>query len=195
MSTGIVSSSREVSRLVKRCLEEGSTVEIDGLGIFKPDGKGAFEFISASRPKVFLAYAAEDEPAVSALYDALKQVRFDPWMDCKKLMPGQNWARAIERAIDVSHYFIACLSGRSASRRGYFHAEMRHAMQCAQRMPLGEIFLIPARLEECPVPVEIMREIQYVDLFPNWKKGIDRIAAVMRQQERERARNSPQAAA
>jgi hypothetical protein len=178
------STSREISRLVKRCLEEGGTVEIDGLGAFRPDGRGAFEFIAQARPQVFLAYAVEDAPAVDRIYGELKRRGFEPWMDRNKLLPGQNWPRAIERAIDLSRYFIACLSARCGSRRGYFHAEMRYAMQCARRVPLGEIFVIPVRLDDCAVPPEIALEIQYVDLFPDWKKGIDRVIAVMRKQER-----------
>ena len=82
-------------------------------------------------------------------------VGFEPWMDRKKLMPGQNWPRAIERAIDVSSYFIACLSRESVCKRGQFQAELRYALQCARKMPLGEIFFIPVRLNDCAVPAEI----------------------------------------
>jgi hypothetical protein len=174
-----------VTRLLKRCLLDGGTVDIEGLGVFRPDGNGAFAFSAESRPQVFLAYAVEDEAAVTRLYDDLKRHGFEPWLDSRKLMPGQNWPRAIDRAIDVSRYFIACLSTRCGSRRGYYHAEMRYAVQCARRVPLGEIFIIPVRLESCAVPTEIAREIQYVDLFPEWRKGVARVVSVMREQERK----------
>jgi hypothetical protein len=183
-----ISTSREIARLVRRCIEEGGSVEIDGLGVFRPNGAGRFEFIAETRPQVFLAYAVEDAVVVERLYDSLRARGLDPWMDRRKLLPGQNWPRSIERAIEMSSYFIACFSGRSVSKRGHFQAEMRYALGCARRLPLGEIYFIPARLEECAVPAEISRDIQYVDLFPNWDAAVDRVVAVMRRQERERGR-------
>ena len=189
------SSSRDVARLVRRCLEEGGTVEINGLGVFRTNAEGGFEFTAEDRPQVFLAYSVEDYAAVEHLADALHGYGFDPWLDRRKLMPGQNWPRAIERAIDVSSYFLACFSSRSVTRRGHFHAEMRYALQCARRVPLGEIFFIPVRLEACPVPQEIVSEIQYVDLFPDCRSGIERIVAVMRRQEQNRANRLPPMAA
>jgi hypothetical protein len=186
VSGGTWSSSREVARLVKRCLEEGSSVEIDGLGVFRSIGKGGYDFIAETRPPVFLAYAVEDSPHVELLFAMLRNNGFEPWMDRKKLMPGQNWPRAIERAIDVSSYFIACLSRQSVCKRGQFQAELRYALQCARRTPLGEIFFIPLRLDDCPVPAEIALDHQWVDMFPEWNAGVERVVAVMRHQERQR---------
>jgi hypothetical protein len=70
---------------------------------------------------------------------------------------------------------------------------MRYALGCARRLPLGEIYFIPVRLDDCAVPAEISEDIQYVDLYPDWDSAIDRVVAVMRRQERERGR--PPAAA
>jgi hypothetical protein len=194
MSRGGQSTSREIARLVRRCIEKGGSVEIDGLGVFQPDGEGRFEFIAETRPQVFLAYAVEDASPVERLYDALYGAGFEPWMDRRKLLPGQNWPRAIERAIDVSSYFVACFSTRSMARQAHFHAELRYAMACARRVPMGEIFVIPARLDECAVPPEISLDIQYVDLFPDWGDGVNRMTTVMREQERRRRKASRTAA-
>jgi hypothetical protein len=180
---------------VRRCLEQGGSVEIDGLGVFRPNGDGRFEFVAEMRPQVFLAYAAEDAARVERLFEDLHRQGFEPWMDRRKLLPGQNWPRAIERAIDVSSYFIACLSAQSVSKVGNFHAEMRYALGCARRMPIGVIYFIPVRLDDCPVPSEIACDLQYVDLFEDWNRGIDRIVKVMKTQERERRDRRPPAAA
>jgi hypothetical protein len=40
------------------------------------------------------------------------------------------------------------------------------------------------RLEECRIPARISRELQYVDLFPSWEKGMRRIVAAIRKQAR-----------
>src|SRR5512140_477258 len=92
------SSSDRVARLVRRCLLKGGAVEIDGLGLFRQAAGGAFEFVPRNRPKVFLAYVVEDARAADRLFDDLSGAGFDPWMDRRSLLPGQNWPRSIERA-------------------------------------------------------------------------------------------------
>ena len=34
---------------------------------------------------------------------------------------------------------------------------------------------LPARLDDCEIPYAKVREIQYVDLFPNWDDGFKKI--------------------
>jgi hypothetical protein len=173
--------SESILRLIQEALGRGARVEIDGLGSFVPDQKGSFEFLGKSLPTVFITYAHEDSLEVEALYDALTIAGFDPWMDRRKLMPGQNWARAIEDAMGVSEFVIACFSSRSVNKKGGFQAEIRHALECAQRIPLDHVFLIPVRLDDCRVPERITREVQYVDLFPNWEAGLVKVLKMLRQ--------------
>jgi hypothetical protein len=184
-------SSVEIARIVRRCLEKGGAVEIDGLGQFRPDAQGGFLFVPQVRPKIFLAYAVEDRPAAERLFEAFLENGLDPWMDSRKLLPGQNWPRAIEQAISVSDFFVACFSCRSIPKRGRFQSELRYALDCASRLPLDEVFLIPVRIEECRVPPRVQQEFQYVDLFPDWDKGLHRILTMIRKQARLRARNGP----
>ena len=172
-------TGEEIARIVRGCLDRGSSVEIEGLGTFRPDRAGGFLFQPQMRPRIFLAYVAEDQSAAERLYRELARAGFDPWLDRKKLLPGQNWLRAIERAIAVADFFIACLSQRSLGKRGRFQSEMRYALDCAEMLPLDAVFFIPVRLEECTVPARIHREFQYVDLFPDWERGFRRIQAVI----------------
>lgn len=177
----------KVAALLRRCLERGSRVEIDGLGLFRPVARGRFEFVPQTRPRVFIAYAQEDAEEAERLYGDLRKHGYQPWLDRKKLLPGQNWPRAIEEAIEVSDYFVACFSRRACGKRGWFQSELRYALDCARRLPLEEIYLIPARLEECRVPARISRELQYVDLFPDWEKGFRRMLAAMRRRPAARS--------
>lgn len=163
-----VATSEQVAQLIRRCLDEGKTVEIDGLGVFERDKKGGYKFIALSRPKIFVGYVAEDLALAERLFEDLQELGFAPWLDRRKMLPGQNWPRAIEEAIETSDFFVACFSGLSVRKKGSFQAEIRYALDCARRVPLDEIFLIPLRLDECPVPAKIRREIQYIDLFPDW---------------------------
>jgi hypothetical protein len=173
--------------LVRQCLAEGASVEIDGLGTFVPDSRNGFRFEARNRPKVFVAYVQEDGAAADRLFEGLEEWGFDPWLDRRKLMPGQNWPRSIEEAISTSDFFLACFSRQSVTKKGGFQAEIRYAFDCTQRIPLDEIFLIPARLDACPVPARIQRELQYIDLFPDWESGFRRIVTAMRRQWRRPA--------
>lgn len=177
----------QIARIVKDCLQHGRTVEIDGLGSFRPDADGSFSFEPQVRPKVFLAYVVEDHQAVDRLCADLTGNGMDAWLDRRKLLPGQNWPRAIEQAISISDFFVACFSQRAAVKRGKFHSELRYAMDCATQLPLEQVFFIPVRLDDCRVPARIAAEFQYVDLFPNWDRGVQRILAAIRRQLRARS--------
>jgi hypothetical protein len=155
-----------LARIIRECLAEGVRVEIDGLGSFLPDGAEGPRFLPRNRPRVFLAYVDEDTEPVRRLHDALAAKRFDPWLDKAKLLPGQNWPRAIETAIHTSDFFIGCFSTRAVRKRGSFQSELR--------------------LEQCEVPARVSRQIQYVDLFPNWDAGVRRLLAVLSSEARLR---------
>jgi TIR domain len=184
MTGGEWSSREQVAAIVRQCLTEGKTVEIDGLGTFLPRAESGYEFWPRLLPKVFLAYVQEDAVAVDRLFADLAGQGFDPWLDRRKLLPGQNWPRSIEDAIETSDFFIACFSSRSVDKKGGFQAEIRYALDCARHTPLDEVFIIPVRLDECRVPTRIRRELQYFDLFPDWPKGLRRLVTVMDRQSR-----------
>ncbi len=137
---------------------------------------------TAARPRVFIAYVMEDALLAGLLCSQLEQAGFDPWMDQRKLRPGENWLRAIDSAIADSRFFIACLSSRSVDKRSRFQAELRYALDCAALMPPDDIYFIPVRFDQCRVPFTIARAIQYVDLFPDWERGFRRILKMAREQ-------------
>jgi hypothetical protein len=174
-----VTSAAELAQIVIRRLARGKAVEVDGLGVFYPDAELGVRFEPRSA-QIFLAYVKEDQPLVERLYDALEAEGFSPWMDARKLLPGQNWPRAIERAIETSDFFVGCFSNNSVSKRGGFPSEIRYALDCARHMPLDEIFVIPVRLDACRVPRTIQRELQYIDLFPVWESGLRRLISMIR---------------
>lgn len=119
----------------------------------------------ALRPlKVFLCHASGDKPAVRELYKRLVFEGVDAWLDQEKLLPGQDWRVEIPRAVEEADVVIVCLSQRSVTKEGYVQKEIKFALDIAEEKPDGTIFLIPARLEDCPVPERISRW-QWVDLY------------------------------
>jgi hypothetical protein len=182
-------TNHELADLVRQSLNAGHKVEIDGLGAFHASARG-YEFVPQTRPEVFIAYAAEDIGAARRLCEALEAGGCSPWLDKDKLLPGQNWPRAIERAIEMADTFVACFSPRSIYKRGQFQSELRYALACARKRPLEEngdtSFIIPVRLEDCAVPRLISDQLQYVDLFPNWDKGVRRLLRAVKHAARGR---------
>ena len=99
----------------------------------------------------------------------------DPWLDKECLIPGQNWKISIKNAIKNSRYFIPLFSSISVAKRGYVHKEFKYALDVFDEFPESEIFVIPARLDNCEIPYDKLKDIEYVDLFPRWEDGIRRI--------------------
>ena len=122
--------------------------------------------------RIFLAHASEDKEAVTHLYQHLKESGFKPWLDKFDLLPGQSWRAEIPKAIRNSHVFIACLSRQSVKKQGYIQREFRMALNIMADRPPDQIYLIPARLDDCQIP-ELRQEeygisltdYQWVNLF------------------------------
>lgn len=121
--------------------------------------------------KVFLSHAHLDAAIVHKLYKRLVDDGIDAWIDKEKLIPGQDWELEIRKAVRESDVVIVCLS-QQFNRRGYRQKEVRIALDEADMIPEGEIFIIPARLEECE-NLESLRRWHRVDLFT--KDGYEKL--------------------
>jgi len=114
--------------------------------------------MAETRPlKVFLCHAATDKPKVNTLYRRLVEAGFDPWLDEKKILPGQDWEFEIRAAVRAADVAIVCLTRNSVNREGFVQKEIRIALDVADEKPEGTIYLIPARFEDCPVPERLSR--------------------------------------
>jgi formylglycine-generating enzyme required for sulfatase activity len=69
----------------------------------------------------------------------------------------------IRKAVREADVVVVCLS-KQFSKAGFRQKEVRLALDTALEQPEGEIFIIPARLEECDVPANLQR-YHWVDLF------------------------------
>ena len=165
-------------------------VEIDGIGTLERDLSGRLIFKRNSRARVFLAYAQEDRELVKHLYEELNTVGFAAWMDVENLLPGQNWPRAIERAIETADYFIGCFSSHSSDKRGHFQSELSYALGVAAHVPADRAFFVPVRLDSCVIPSQIAKKTHYVDLFPDWKDGVSQLTRALHSHEKEKKKKN-----
>jgi hypothetical protein len=127
--------------------------------------------------QVFLLYARSDQKAVGRLYERLGQDGANVWLDVENILPGQDWESEIRKAIDHSDIVIVCLSRQFSKQGGYRHEELKIAIEKANSLPQGEIFIIPARLEKCDSP-ESLQRWQRVDLFAS--NGYDKLIGALK---------------
>jgi tetratricopeptide (TPR) repeat protein len=124
---------------------------------------------------VFISYASEDSEAARRLYRDLKNTGIDPWLDKENILPGQNWDNEIRDAIKSCRYIIILFSSHLVEKISYVQKELKDAILEQQNFPPSLVFIIPARLDSCEIPYRELEKIQYVDLFPNWVEGFERI--------------------
>jgi formylglycine-generating enzyme required for sulfatase activity len=128
--------------------------------------------------RIFLCHASEDKAAVRDVYRRLRDIEgIEPWLDEEDLLPGQDWAREIPRALKASEFILIFLSLNSVAKRGYVQREMKLALDALQEMPEGTIHTIPVRLDDCTVPEQLQR-YHYANLFD--PRGFERLVRAIR---------------
>jgi hypothetical protein len=126
----------------------------------------------------FVSYARQDSEAAQRLAQDLKNAGVGVWIDAERIRPGERWRTTVSTAIEQCQYFIAVLSANSATHRGYVQAEWRQALDLLRQVPESQIYLIPVRLDDAEIVVHpALRELHWVDLFPDWAKGIRKVLA------------------
>jgi hypothetical protein len=116
--------------------------------------------------KIFISYARVDQEPVRQIYTELKVACHYPWLDVEDILPGEDWRRAINKAIEESEIFIAVLSTNSFDRRGVIQKEILRAIDKMEEFLPGDVFIIPLRLDDCEIP-ERLKHLQVLD----WEDG------------------------
>lgn len=116
---------------------------------------------------VFLCYDSQDRPKVQGLYDSLAHEPWiEPWMDIRKLLPGQQREYVIESTVEKADAVIVCLSRNSVTKEGYIQKEIKMIVDLSERKPENTIYIIPLRLDNCELPHRL-RKYHFVDYDPS----------------------------
>lgn len=136
---------------------------------------------------VFISYVRENSAAVDSLAAALRSSGISVWLDRDQIDPGKDWRVAITSAIRDGAYFIACFSPEYERRhRSFMYEELNVAIEQLRMRSPFESWLIPLRLAECKIPAlpispgRDLTHLQRIDYFPEPRKAIDRIVALVR---------------
>ena len=115
--------------------------------------------------RIFVSYARPDVRIVGQLVRFLQVgAGFDTWFDLHKLLPGNDWRFVIKQEIANARLIILCLSSKSVDRTGFFQKELRLALEQAELRPQGEMFIMPVRLNRCPLP-PCIAHLHVLDMF------------------------------
>lgn len=118
----------------------------------------------------FLCYSKENSTDVRGFREQLKaETWIDPWFDEEDILPGEKWEGSVADAVHNSHAVIIFLSSIAVRTEGFFHVELKLALDAAAEKPDGTIFIIPIRLDDCDVPARL-QPYQYVDYFGDVKQ-------------------------
>lgn len=111
---------------------------------------------------------------------------FFPWMNKVDILPGEDWELVIKQTIKDAPFFLACLSHNSINHRGVVQDEIRSALETWRKKLDSDIYLIPIKLEDCPVPaalakfnwVELYKEGEYERLIRAIMVGLERLNVI-----------------
>ena len=125
--------------------------------------------------QIFISYAREDGAKAQRLYRDLANLGYRVWLDSEDLKGGVDWKSVIRSEIRRSAIFLALLSNAALDKRGFVQAELREALEVLKEFPLGEVFVVPVRLEDCTPRDARLRDLHWVDLFPSYYPGLERL--------------------
>jgi len=113
--------------------------------------------------KVFISYAKEDNQTAEKLFDFLALNRYDPWLDKKRLLPGQDWNTEIRLALKKADFIVVLLSKISVAKRGFVQREFKFALEYCEEKLDSDIYIIPCKIDDCEVPDKLSK-FQWAEL-------------------------------
>ena len=132
--------------------------------------------LSENRNQLFVSYARPDAVPVEQFVNALRQeyqaraLPIDVWIDSEDLRPGEQWERAIQRALLNSFGLLIFVSPASMSS-AWVRNELAVAASATYR------FVVPIILKQVPDLPSALAQRQWEDLSNRLTPGAIRDAA------------------
>ena len=105
--------------------------------------------------EIFLSYANPDQQRVLQVYNYLQNNGYtNTWIDCEKLLPGQNWDYEIQKNLKKADIILIFLSENSVNRRSYVQKEIKLTLRYLEEKLKDDIYIIPIQLDDITVVPE-----------------------------------------
>jgi hypothetical protein len=124
--------------------------------------------------KIFLGYPVEHSEDAIEVYEFLKSLGTEVWMDKRALRGGDVWDEERKRAQDTADLVIHLCSPVILKRRGVVNREIKHTLRLYEDQPFGALFALFLRHQDFKMPVELLR-FHYIDYFSEgWREELRR---------------------
>lgn len=121
--------------------------------------------------KIFVSYSRKNNDFVERLHTDLIAEGFDMWLDQKKIQPGQDWAEAIQQALQECELLLAILSPESVASREV-QAEWNEFISEKKN-------IIPILFRPCKVPYRI-RLFNWIDFSVGYEVGFKKLISTLK---------------
>jgi hypothetical protein len=121
---------------------------------------------------VFISYSSKDRQVATTVCDALERRGMKCWISSRDIQPGENFQQAIVRAIRAARVMVLVFT-TNANNSNEIMKEVALAGQFS-------LVVIPVRVEDVLPNDAFAYEFatrQWVDLFDDWERSIERLAS------------------
>ena len=130
--------------------------------------------------KVFISHSSVDKPFVRELAKALTEEGFEPWLDERELVVGDQLAAKIAGALERAGALVVVVSEASA-QSNWLGYELNLV---ADKLVSGDIRVIPVVIgDPGSMPAELKGRL-YADFRKSFKNGLDLVVRALDQEER-----------
>ena len=131
--------------------------------------------------KVFISHAYTDDPFARKVAAGLEKVGLEVWDATREILPGDNWADKVARALEESEAMVVLLTP-DALRSNWVSWEIQYALgeQRYRNRLISVIVGDPEELPEEDIPW-ILRRLQMIDIseYDEEEEGINQIAQTL----------------
>ena len=131
--------------------------------------------------KVFISHAYTDEPFIKKVVAGLEKVGLEVWDATREILPGDNWADKVARALEESEAMVVLLTP-DALRSSWVRWEIQYALgeQSYRNRLIPVLVGDPEELLKEDVPW-ILRRLHMIDMdeYAEEEEGINQIARVL----------------
>ena len=127
-----------------------------------------------------MSYVREDSCHIDRICERLAECNTAYWLDRRDILPGRNWKRAVESAIEEGGLFVACFSDRYLAReRTHMNEELWLAISELRLRGFGHEWFIPVRFTDCELPeIRIsaclkLGDVRTIDFFDDFAIGLN----------------------
>jgi len=124
------------------------------------------------RPQVFISYSSSDQKVAQTICTALESRSYPCWISSRDIGPGENFQEAIVKAIRSAKVMLLVFTGNANNSN-----EIKKELVLAGR---HHVTVIPVRVEDVVPSDALAYELatrQWIDLFKDWEREIDRLAS------------------